>query len=80
MAHSSVAHTGGTSLQLKATQKTERQVLNEIQQADRQVERAEKSLAISSAGTAPAAANFAAKKQAQKQADEDLHPQPEPNQ
>ncbi|MDN8598638.1 hypothetical protein Q0A17_04270 [Citrobacter sp. S2-9] len=69
---SCVALTGCTSDQLKETQKTERQVLSNKQQTDRQVERAEKSLAISSASMAAAAANLSSKKQQQKQADEDL--------
>lgn len=69
---SCVALTGCTSDQLKETQKTERQALSNKQQTDRQVERAEKSLAISSAGTAAAAANLAAKKQQQKQVDAGL--------
>lgn len=69
---SCIALSGCTSDQLKSTQKSERQVLGNKQQTDRQVERAEKSLAISSAGTAAAAENLAAKKQAQRQADEDL--------
>lgn len=69
---SCVALTGCTSDQLKSAHKTERRALSDKQQADRYVERAEKSLALSSAGTAAAAANLAAKKTLQKQAEDDL--------
>ncbi|HEY2454129.1 MAG TPA: hypothetical protein VGI71_16180 [Scandinavium sp.] len=61
-----------TSDPLKAEQKSERQALNAKQKADRQVERAEKTLAVSTASTAAATANLAAKKQAQRKADADL--------
>lgn len=74
------ALTGCTSDQLKSEQKTERQALQAKQKSDRQVERAESSLVLSTAGTTAAKANLAAKKQAQKQADADLQqiicPQP----
>lgn len=66
---SCIALSGCTSDQLKSTQKTERQVLNNKQQTDRQVERAQEMLATSTAATAAATANLAAKKQEQKQAD-----------
>lgn len=58
-----------TSDQLKAQQKSERQALQAKQKADRQEERAEGYLAVSSATTAAAVANLAAKKLAQQQAD-----------
>ena len=75
------ALSGCTSEQLKSTKKTERQALGNKQQADRQVERAQNTLAASTAITA-AAANLAAKKQKQQQAEADLQqilcPQPDP--
>ncbi|MRT11084.1 hypothetical protein GJV07_02115 [Enterobacteriaceae bacterium RIT711] len=71
-----------SSPELKAQQKTERQVLETKQQADRQVERADKSLVLSVASTAAATANLTAKKQAQVDADaalqQQLCPQPAP--
>lgn len=74
------ALSGCTSDQLKGEQQTERQALSAKQQADRQVEHAQEALAVSSAGTAAATANLAAKKQEQKQADAALQqltcPQP----
>ncbi|WP_449567082.1 hypothetical protein [Lelliottia nimipressuralis] len=63
------ALSGCTSDQLKGEQQIERQALSAKQQADRQVEHAQETLAVSSAGTAAVTANLAAKKQEQKQAD-----------
>lgn len=66
------ALTGCTSDQLKSEQEAERQALQAKQKSDRQVEHAESTLALSTAGTAAAKANLAAKKQAQQQANTDL--------
>lgn len=78
---SCIALSGCTSDQLKSTQKTERQALNNKQQTDRQVERAQEMLATSTAATAAATANLTVKKQSQKQAESDMQqilcPQPE---
>lgn len=65
---SCVALSGCTSDQLKSTQKTERQALSNKQQADRQVERAQKELALTSSLNAAAMANLLAKKKEQKEA------------
>lgn len=68
VALSCVALSGCTSGQLKSSQKTERQALSNKQQADRQVERAEKELALTSSLNAAAMANLLAKKKKQKEA------------
>lgn len=59
-----------TSDNLKTSQKTERHTLADKQKADRQVERAEKELALTSSLNAAAMANLMTKKKQQKEADQ----------
>lgn len=61
---------GCTSDQLKSSQKTERHVLADKQKADRQVERAQKELALATSLKVAAAANLVAKQQQQKKAEQ----------
>ena len=76
------ALSGCTSDQLKAEHQTERQALASTQKADRQVERAQKAVATTTAASAAAKANLVAKQQTQRQADAALQQLvcPEPSQ
>lgn len=61
---------GCTSEPLKESQKTERHTLADKQKADRQVERAQKELALATSLKVAAAANLVAKQQQQKKAEQ----------
>lgn len=64
-----------TSDSLKTSQKTERHALADKQKADRQVERAEKELALTSSLNAAVMAHLLAKKKQQKEAEQAMQAQ-----
>lgn len=66
------ALSGCASGPLKAQQEKERSALSNKQQADRQVQRSQKALVVSTAATAGAAHNLEQAKQKQKDADANL--------